>query len=298
MTQREIDSKDEYKILLDLLARVNDANEGLSSSDISDGERLWDADWLANKFIGHALTILHLLDDTNVQALPSFPQIKVIFAVSASIDVLTRTTMESFLVFHYVFFAPITPEERNYRYWAYRAAGVAEGQNFPTITEEARQKLKDEKAELDELRGKLESNTVFQSLGGGQKRQIFEGKGQWRWKPGVNDHLSWHDIAVEAGFSEMLASHMYRYLSGHTHSSSLSVRQMTQALLNKETQQLFGASINTMNIVIANMIHEYCGLFPRAQDVLTKDLEGSNLVKQYIQIGHKLDKYMGTQVGE
>jgi len=68
---------------------------------------------------------------------------------------------------------------------------------------------------------------------------------------------------------------------------------MTQALLNKEKQQC-NLSVSTMNIVIANTIMEYCALFPRAQDVLTKDLKGSNLVKQYIQIGRELDKYMDT----
>ncbi len=197
--------------------------------------------------------------------------------------------MEAFLVFHYVFYAPTTAEEKDYRYWCYKAAGVAERQNFPTITEEARQKLKDEKAELDELLIKLKSNVVFQALCQKQKKKFL--KGQWRL-------ASWREIAIDAGFSKILASHMYRHLSGYAHSSSLSVLQIEQAIMNKETEQLIQSSIAIMNILIANMIGEYCGLFPKAQNVLNKDIEGSNLVKQYIQIGHELDKYMGTQVGE
>ncbi len=288
MAQSKIDGKDEYIKLLDLLGRVNNANEGLP-----DDERLFEARWLANKFIGHALTVLHLLDDTNVQVLPSFPPFKLISVVSTSIDVLTRTTMEAFLVFHYVFYAPTTSEEKNYRYWAYKAAGLAERQNLPTITAEAREVLDKEKIELDKLRGKLESNAAFQSLEDKQKRQIFEGRGKWRWKPGVKKHLSWHDIAIDAGFSEMLASHMYRYLSGYAHSSSASLIQTTQSLMN--AKQRIGVSINTMNIVIANMIREYCGLFSKAQDVLSKDLEGNRLVEQYIQIGRILDRYIGSE---
>ncbi len=207
---------------------------------------------------------------------------------------LTRTTTEAFLVFHYVFCAPSTAEEKDYRYWCYKAAGVAEGQNFPAITEEARQKQKDEKTELDELCGKLKSNTVFQSLTNPQQNQILSGKGQRKWKPNCSREVSLPDMAVAAGLSNMIASHMYRYLSEYTHSSSRSVFHTRQAILNKETQHLIRLSIDTMNIVIAHMIHEYCGLFPRAQDVLTKDLEGSNLVKRYIQIGREFDKYMGT----
>jgi len=64
---------------------------------------------------------------------------------------------------------------------------------------------------------------------------------------------------------------------------------------SKEKEQFSGTSIITMSIVAANMIREYCALFLRAQDVLAKDLEGSNLVKQYIQIDRELDKYMGTR---
>ncbi len=281
MAQPEMDNKQEYVILLDLLARVDDANEGFSSSDISHGARL-----LAGKFIVHALTILHLLNDTKVQLLPSLPPMKISFVALASTEVLTRAVMEAFLVFHYVFFAPTKADEKNFRYWSYKAAGIAEWQNLLESISEHEQEKAAEKEELDKLRQQLKSNTVFESLIDNRKKRIL--KGEWRL-------LSWREIAIDAGFSKMLASHIYRYLSGSAHSSSLSILRMAQALINKEPEKLIQGSINTMNIVIANMIREYCALFPRAQDVLTKDLEGSNLVKQYIQIGRELDKYMGTR---
>ena len=278
MVQPEIG---EFVRLLDLLARVNDANEGFSTGDIDDGERLWSAHNLANKFIAHTLTILHLSQGIIVQDLPSFPEHR--FTDTASINVLTRAAIEAFLVFHYVFSAPSTAEEKDYRYWCYEAAGLAERQAFPTITEEGRQTLDNEKIELDELRNKLDSNTVSQSLTPKQKRRILRGE----WKLG-----KWHEIAIDAGFSKVLASHMYSFLCGYVHSSSVSVLQTTQVLLNKETERLIRVSIYIMDIVTANMIQEYCGLFSKAQDVLSKDLNGNNLVGRFIQIGRTLDKYM------
>lgn len=285
MAQPKTDNTEEYVRLLDLLARVNDEVYVPPISNAGERERLIGALDLANKFISHALTILHLLDDTNVLVLPSspFPPIRIIKTASASINVLTRATMEAFLVFHYVFYAPTTAEEKDYRYWAYKAAGLAERQNFPTITEEGRQTLDNDKVELGELCTKLNSNTIFQSLTDNQKKRILKGKGKLS---------SWREIAIDAGFSKVLARHMYSLLCGYAHSGSLSVLQAAQALINKETKQPIQGSIATMNIVIANMIREYCALFPRAQDVLNKDLEGRNLIKQYIQIGHELDKYM------
>ncbi len=277
MAQPGMGHKGEYVILLDLLARVIDANKGFSSSDISDGERLWNAHNLANKFIDHAFTVLYLSHGTNVQDIPSF---KFSFIDSVSIDVLTRAAMEAFLVFHYVFFAPQTKGEKDYRYWAYKEAGIAERQNIPTITEETRRTLDNDRLVRDKLREKLKSNAVFQSLTDNQRKRIL--RGEWRLK-------SWREIAIDAGFSEMLASHMYRHLSGYAHSSSLSVLQSQQAIINKETEQLTGASVGTMNIVIANMIQEYCGLFPKAQDVLRAS-GASNFVEVWIHIGRRLDE--------
>ena len=279
MAQREKSHKEEYVILLDLFAKVINANKGYSVGDISDGERLLDAHYLANKFIGHALTLLHLSEGTNVHDLPSFKGFS--FIDSASIDVLTRASFEAFLVFHYVFFAPTTTEEKDYRYWCYKAAGLAERQNLPeSIFEHERQKA-EEKIVLDELHDKLKSNTVFQSLAGKQQRSIL--KGRWRLP-------SWHDIAIDAGFSEMLASHMYRHLSGYAHSSSLSVLQIKQAIMNKGQEQLVQSSIATMNVLIANMIWEYCGLFPKAQDVLNGEPDVRDMIKVWIDIGRRLDE--------
>lgn len=293
MARLEMDNKQEYVILLDLLARVIHASEGFSISDISDGERLWDADGLAKKFFTHALTVLYLSHRTK-QELPSF---KFSFTDLASIDVLTRAALDAFLTFHYVFFAPAATEEKDYRYWSYKAAGLAERQNLPVTTSEHKQKIAEEKKKLDEVQDKLELNKVFQSLEDNQKRQIFKGKGEWKWKPHGRGRVSWREIAIDAGFSEMLASHMYRHLSGYVHSSSLSVLQINQAYENKEENRLIEASIGTINIVAANLIREYCGLFPWAQDVLSKDPEGNDIVEVWIQIGRGLDKYMGIGQG-
>lgn len=284
MTQSELgrfkmDHKLEYIIFLDLLARAINVNRGFSINDIIDGERLWEAHNLANKFIDHAVTVLYLLHSTKVQDIPSF---KFRFVDTASIDVLTRATFEAFLVFHYVFYAPKTKEEKDYRYWAYKAAGIAERQNLPeSIFEHERQKA-EEKMVLDELHDKLKSNAVFQNLAGEHKKSIL--KGRWRLS-------SWHDIAIDAGLSEILASHMYRHLSGYAHSSSLSVLQTKQAVMNKGQEQLVQSSIATMNVFIANMIREYCGLFSKAQDVLDTEPAGNKeMIEAWIEIGRRLDE--------
>lgn len=277
MTQPEMEQfkmkiKQDYVILLDLLSRVVAADNYLSVENINNLERLSTARALTNKFIEHAVTILRLSQGTNLK-LPSF---KFSFIDSASIDVLTRTAMEAFLIFHYVFFVPTESEEKDYRYWAYKIAGITERQNFPANTEIFKQKLESEKIELDKLHEKLKSNTIFQRLTDKQKKLIFKG----RWKLS-----SWSKIAIDAGLKELIASHMYSSLAGYAHSSMLSVFQTIESHINKEDELAVNSSMGIMNIVIANMIREYCGLFPKAKELLSKDNKESNILWEWIQIG-------------
>ena len=283
MTQSEIEQfkvkiKHDYVKLLDLLAQVIAANNYLSVDDFNDRERSLIARGLTNKFTNHALTVLYLSRGTN-QDLPS-----VLFSLAdfASIDVLTRASLEAFLTFHYVFYAPATKEGKNYQYWAYKAAGIAERQNVPASTEEFRQKLVADRKELNELREKLKSNAVFQSLTDNQRKRIL--RGEWRLK-------SWREIAIDAGFSEILASDMYKYLSGSAHSSFLSVDQAVKTQINKKEEEAISSSMGIMNAVIANMIREYCGLFSKAQDVLSKDCEGGYIVDWWIQVDRGLNEF-------
>lgn len=266
----------DYVKLLDLLCRVLAAdNDPSSFSD--DKERTLIARGLTNKLVEHAVTVLYISRGTNL-ALPSF---RFNFFDPASIDVLTRVVFEAFLIFHYVFYEPKTKEEKDYRYWCYKAAGIAERQNAPIYTEEHRQKQAVEREELDEVHEGLKLSAMFQSLTEGQKKQILKGK--WKLK-------SWRELAVDAGLSEVLASHVYRLLSGRAHSSSLSVVQMIAGHVDREDKQAIISSMGTINVVIANMVRKYCGLFPRAQEVLNKDREGTIIVNWWILMGRTLDE--------
>lgn len=289
-----MDSRQELLKLLDILAQVINAVKVSSIEDLNERDRLTQAHNLANRFFQYALTLLHLCDDKNVENLPSFGDIKV--GDPASIDVITRAAMEAFLVFHYVFHSPSTPDEKDYRYWTYKAVGLAERQNLPEAVFEYAEQKTEEKRRLEEICTKLESNAIYQSLTPKQKARFLEGKelNLWRWQPDAKMRLSWKDIAIGARLSEMLASHMYRHLSGHAHSGSLSVLQTQQAIVRNEVEYLISPSINTLNVLAANMIHEYTELFPEAKPVLTES-DASTFIDTWIRIGQQLGENLDTK---
>jgi len=102
-----------------------EANRGpLTGTD----DRFWLAEGLATKFFLHAASVLYLSRKVSIL---DFPSATLKDYDPASIDVLTRAAFETFLAFHYVFVAPETTNEQSYRYWAWRAAGLAERQNLP-----------------------------------------------------------------------------------------------------------------------------------------------------------------------
>ena len=260
--------------LLDLLYRVMEANRGsLTGTD----DRFWLAEGLATKFFLHAASVLYLSRETNISNFPSAP---LKFLDPASIDVLARAALETFLTFHYVFVEPKTDEGKNYSYWVWKAAGLAERQTLPVSSEENRQKLVEEQKEISSLYSKLRLNSTYQQLTERQKKRVL--KGEWRL-------LSWRKIAENANLAEILSSDMYRHLSGYSHSSYLSVLQIKESLEKKEQSLLLPSSILTITIATANLIRGYCDLFPRAGAVLTADAKGGGLVDIWIQVGQKLD---------
>ena len=59
--------------------------------------------------------------------------------------------------------------------------------------------------------------------------------------------------------------------------------------MRSESERLISPSINTMKILVANMIHEYTELFPEGQPVPAKS-GASTFVDTWIQTGQRLDE--------
>jgi len=285
MGQFKTKTKQDFVKLLDFLAHVLASDNYLSFGDADENERLSIARGLTDKFVNHAVTMLYLSSGTK-QDLPSF-KLDSFLNDFASIDVLTRVLLEACLTFHHVFYASATKEDKNYRYWTYKAAGIIENRSFPALTEKFKQKLAEEEKELDKLCERLKSNTVFQSLTDKQKKRIL--RGEWRLK-------SWREIAIDAGFSGMIALQIYRHLSGVAHSSFLSVLQSVEIQRNRVQEEAIIKSQMITNAVVANMIREYCGLLPKAREIWNTHREVKESVEWWIKVDRGLDEL--TSIGQ
>jgi len=283
----KVDSKQELQFLIDVLAQVISVVKVSGIEDETEREQKTDAHNLANRFIQFAMTILHLSDDRNVINLPSFGDIK--FRDPASIDVLTRASMEAFLVFHQIFYCPATRNEKEFRYLVYKVVGLAEGQWLIESNKKYHDIKEIQRKPNELIISKLRENPVFKKLSPTQRDGITKGNNRdfWRWDVESNEILSWSKIASNAKLSPMLARYMYTYLSGHAHSGSRSVFQTQKAMVNGEIHKLVDSSLNTMKILCANMISEYTAIFKEAHDKLLQT-GAIKIVGAWVQIGRQL----------
>ncbi len=85
----------------------------------------------------------------------------------------------------------------------------------------------------------------------------------------------------------MVAHFMYGHLSGDAHSGSRIVFQTRAAIVAGEPQKLLAASMQTMNILCANMITDHTSFCPESRAVLESSVT-ENFVKAWINIGAHL----------
>ncbi len=235
---------------------------------------------LAIKYYNHAVTIWVLSNHDKAANIAYLPAAATAFS---SIEVLTRAAIETFLVFHHVFVAPSNQEELEFRFGAYALAGCLEraiafyGEGFYDLDLYGEDYIMyaDRKAAQRFIRS-LRQNSVLRNMQTKEQKRILSGR--WRIS-------HWSDIAKEAKLSEFISQKMYPYLCGYAHSGSLSVRQ-SQIIQNLGQQHSMNDTMLVLvNICTANMVVDYCGIFPSVRSVLSSQPQADTFVDLWVGAG-------------
>lgn len=262
-----INKQRDYTGLIKLLVNVVKASKGtVAGSD----DRVLDAEGLALKFVGHASAAYYLYQGI------ALPEIVVSFVDPSSVNVLGRAALETFLVFHHVFVAPASEEERDFRYMSWLLAGLLERQTLPVQSPQGKQMLSTEAQLIPPLQTKLRENSCFKALKPGQQKDILE-KGKWR--------PPWTKLGLAAGLSRTHAEAFYSYLCEYAHAGNLGNIQIRSAHTLRDQRALCNATIGLLIISIANMVKAYCEVFPNSRASLQQDRDGTSLVRMWIEIG-------------
>ena len=283
-----------YIKLLETLIKIAEANKGFptSGNDKDEGSdagvdnRFLDAEGLMRKFSGHAASSLYLFRSTTLRDVKVTAD-GISFFDTASINVLGRAALETFLVFHHVFIAPRSDDEKDLRYYSWLLASYLDRQKFPAQSDAGKQILKEDKGKIEKIKGKLNANQSFQLVTKRQKKNLFT-KGYWRL-------CSWKELGLEAGLSNILVEQFYSHLCAYAHSGCQSAQQISNQETAKDQKATCVASMKLIMIAMANMICSYSELFEKSKTVLQNDNDALSLVNQWIEIGASLqNEFQGT----
>lgn len=267
-----MENEKELLKVIDSFIKVGEAGKNtLAGKD----NRLLDAEGLGFKIFSHAASVLYLYRSTSI---PDSSITKISFFDTASINVLGRSALESFLVFQYVFVNNENEEHEDFHYLSWVLGGLIERQNLPVSSPQGKMVLENERKIISSIEPRIKANKYFFELTDKQQSNLLN-KGIWRLK-------SWSDIGLESGLSDTYAKAFYGYLCGYAHASNLSILQLREAKSAKIQKDLSSATIGYLLIALSKFIKSYTKVFTKAAPIYNS-LVDKSVIEVWDAVGSK-----------
>ena len=257
----------DYSTLLNLFIRLVQAQAGNKIE--SGGEWLNDAQTLAVKLFRHLVSMQTLAAGTTVEQ-NNTPTVH--FVDHASVKVLARAALETYLVFFYLY-GGADRALSEFRYKTWRLGGLTDRQQFHTSTDAHRAVLDSEKQRIVVLKSEIESSPHIQVFTKKQRAKLLEG--EWRIGKG------WSNLSTNAGFHAKYFKNIYGYLCGYSHSSYISALQVGQAQLIQDQQMLTQSILGIGVVIMAHFAFSYIGTFSSAGAVLSANPDAKRVAEKW-----------------
>jgi hypothetical protein len=245
----------QYLQLLDLAYQVAQSLKRKPASD----SRWPDCQQLATKLGFHAATVYALRQGTRAP-LPSSASGANFFDF-ASVAVITRAALETYLTLFEVFFEPTTDDEFEFSHALWQLSGFIVRENYVPSDPALQSKFANAQQEIQDLRNRLQKTAKFATMTPGEQKEVLKGKRKRDWTSVVN----------AAGFGQQTIWRIYAYYSGYVHADGLSCVQIVTANTADEQIEHIEFHMVTMMVVMSKMIVEYARKFPEAKEVCDKN---------------------------
>lgn len=262
----DMSTEEAFGSLLQILIKQTEAAKGTPGGKF---DRMLDAEVLSFKVVQHAISTLALFRGAQVPELAPHSNYKDLFSVMG----LARMCHESFLVFSHLFVTPVSDDEGEFRFLAWRYVDTAKQARFPTYTDEGREMSKGVKEQAATFLIELEKHPRFQSLGEKPRRRIVEER---KWPL-----LSWGDLGIEAGFNDQHAVQIYRYLCSYAHPGHLSIKQLRLAAGTEMQQHLMETGFKHCAVILGCLAQDFPIVFKKAAGVIQENSMEHRLVHLY-----------------
>jgi len=228
---------------------------------------LSDCNQLAAKLFFHTATIYWLSQGTKA---PVPEPDGADFYDFASIGVLTRATLETYLIMFEVFFEPTTDDDREFQHALWLLSGFVIREKSTPPEAIGRDRIAQSQREIEQMRDRIRNTSKFASLSDKQKRRVLDGKREPR---------SRQERLQAAGFGAETFQQSYGYLSGYVHADGLSGAQIIQAETKQAQLAYIQGAMHIVMAVMAKMILQYERHFAPARSVCLANQEAFGLAK-------------------
>lgn len=217
----------------------------------------WMADrqTLAKKFIYHMHTAHQLLNGSTLVSRALVHE----FVPYASIFVVVRAALETFVTFGYIF-ANVDDEVSRFRHLTWKASGLNDRQGARARTASEAAKLAEEGVEIERLLAEIKGHPQFKTFAADGQGKLTKKRD---WRAGVG----WPTLASGIGIHKKFFAEQYDFACSYSHASYLAVMQLSQADKNRERAMALSMLL-TANAFIAHFVHLYSGIFPSAKSIL------------------------------
>lgn len=93
---------------------------------------------------------------------------------------------------------------------------------------------------------------------------------------------SWSDLASFAGFKRESFHKVYKFLCSHSHTGSHSITQIKMVFEFEKELQKTVTPLKIALVILSYFINDYCKMHQKARNVLNKEMEGKNLLSDYL----------------
>lgn len=190
----------------------------------------------------------------------------------ASIAVLTRSSIECFLVMNWLN-ADGDHSLQTFRYDVWHYAGMKKRSKLYAADDYTKARRQNASDICETLLVQIESSEHYSHYSADQKRSIRKGNWDTGWH--------WNDLAVAAGLHRIYFTTIYSYLSGYVHSDFISSLQIQQAVQVETQYELALGGVQNGLIILAHLCQLYARVFPAAQSVLDSDNISAEIVKKW-----------------
>lgn len=260
-------NSEEYETLLDLFIELVQSQAG---NKIVPGEGwLNDAQTLSIKLFRH-LVSMHVISTGSTIEHSGVPV--VFFIDHASVKVIARAALETYLVFYYLFGGKDRALSK-FRHNTWVLGGLIDRQSSYVSIDEHRAVLSSEKKQIEELKLAISKSDLLKSFTPNQQGQLLKGK----WRVGNG----WADLGVNAGFHKKYFDNIYSYLCGYSHSSYISAMQVGQAQSIEDQESLTSSILGIGTVIMAHYAFSYSKTFDSAIEVLNKNTAAKAIAEKW-----------------